>query len=223
MSGSSGARTRRRGQANLVALAAALLVVTAVAVLSLTIADGAFASAERTAGDRATADAVADRLVSADGPGSERRNVVDAGRLDADAIEGVVPPDVAIRVAVDGEPVYERGDATGGQTVRRIALVADRQAASLAPPLEFGTVTLPRRSPRATVRVDGDAGVETVRANGRVVLYDPAGIEGAHDVDLSRYETTTLRFDGDPDPGDVTVTYYPRQTRKVLVEVTVDG
>lgn len=223
MTGSAGLHIRKRGQANLVALAAALLVVTAVAALSLTIADGAFASADRPVGDRATADAVADRLVSADSPGTERRNVVNASRLDTEAIGAVVPPDVAIRVTVDGEPVYERDDATGGQTVRRIALVADRQAVSLDPPLEFGTVTLPRRSPRATVHVVGDTDVETVRANERVVLHDPAGISGSHDVDLSRYETTTLRFDGDPDPGDVTVTYYPRQTRKVLLEVTVDG
>lgn len=223
MTGSTRDGTRRRAQANLVALAVALLVVTAVAALSLTIADGAFASADRAAGDRVTAETVAERLVSADSTGTARRNVVTASRLDADAIRAVVPSDVAIRVAVDGETVYERGDVAGGRTVRRIALVADRQAVSLEPPLAFDTVTLPRRSPRVTVRVDGAADVETVRANDRIVLHDPAGIEGAFDVDISRYDTTTLRFDGDPDPGDVTVTYYPRQTRKVLLEVTVDG
>lgn len=223
MTGSTRDGPRRRAQANLVALAVALLVVTAVAALSLTIADGAFASADRAAGDRATAETVAERLVSAGSTGTARRNVVTESRLDADAIGTVVPPDVAVVVAVDGETVFERGDATDGQTVRRIALVADRQAVSLEPPLAFDTVTLPRRSPRATVRVDGAADVETVRANDRIVLHDPAGIEGTFDVDISRYDTTTLRFDGDPDPGDVTVTYYPRQTRKVLLEVTVDG
>lgn len=216
-------RSREKGQANLVALAIALLVVTTVAALSLTIADGAFASADRDAGERATAHAVADRLVSADSHVTDRRNVVNASRVDPDAIDSVVPPDADVRVTVDGETAYERGDPAGGRTARRIALVAERQAVDLEPPLQFGTVTLPRRSPRATVRVDESGAVETVRANGRVVLHDPAGVEGQHDVYLSRYETTTLRFDGDPEPGDVTVTYYPRQTRKALLEVTVDG
>jgi len=43
-------------------------------------------------------------------------------------------------------------------------LVADRQAVTLEPPLEFGTVTLPRWSPRATVGIDPTADVETVEA-----------------------------------------------------------
>ena len=208
-----------RGQANLPALAVALLVVTTVTGLAVVVADGAFAAAERDAVDRATGVAVADRLLSADSPLTERRNVLNASRMTASDVESVVPSGASVRVAVDGTVVYERGTPTG-PTVRRLALVAERQAITLRPPLEHGEVTLPRRSPRATIEVDPGADVETVRANDRVVLHDPGGVTGAHEVNLSRYETTTLRFEGNVDEGEVTVTYYPRRTTKARLEVT---
>lgn len=210
-----------RGQANLPALAVALLVVTTVAALSVTVADGAFTSADRNAAERATADALADRLVAADSPLTDRRNVLNASRLDAETVATTAPDGVDLRIAIDGETVYERGDPTG-PTARRIALIAERQAVTVDPPLERGETTLPRRTRRATIDVIADANIETVRANDRVVLHDPDGLDGEYEVSLSRYETTTLRFDGDPQRGDVTVTYYPRRTTKALLEVTVD-
>lgn len=213
-----------RAQANLPALAVALLVVTTVAGLSMTVADTAFASAERDAVDRATADAVAERLLAADGPVADRRNVLNASRLEPQTIGKIVPRHVDdVRVAVDGEVVYERGDPTGAPTVRRIGVLADRQTVTLEPPFRFGAATLPRRSPRAVIAVDGDADVETVRANDRVVLHDSDGIDGPRGFPLSRYETTTLRLSGNWSAGDVTVTYFPRRTRKARLEVTVDA
>lgn len=211
-----------RGQANLPALALALLVVTTVAGLSVTIADSAFSTAQRDASERATASAVADRLVAADSPLTERRNVLNASRLDESTVSATVPDSVDARITVGGEIVYERGNPSGGPTVRRLTVVAERQPVTIEPPLAFGTVTLPRRSPRATINVDSGAGVETVRANDRVVLYDPEGMNETYEVPLSRYETTTLRFDGSPQEGDVSVTYYPRQTTKAILEVTVE-
>ncbi|MEF8915860.1 DUF7263 family protein [Natronomonas sp.] len=211
-----------RGQANLPALAVALLVVTTVTALSVTVADSAFTSADRNAAERATADALADRLVAADSPLTDRRNVLNASRLDGENVAETTPDGVDVRIVIDGETVYKRGDPTG-PTARRIALIAERQTVSVDPPLRQGETTLPRRSPAATIDIAADAGVRTVSANDRVVLHDPDGLGGEYDVALSRYETTTLRFDGTPQPGDVTVTYYPRRTTKAVVEVTVDG
>jgi hypothetical protein len=212
-----------RGQANLPALALALLVVTTVTGLSVTIADSAFSTAQRDASQRATASAVADRLVAADSGLTERRNVLDASQLNEATVSAVTPGSVDVRVTVGRETVYERGNPSDGSTVRRLAVVAERQAITVEPPLRFGTVTLPRRSPRATITVDSGSDIRTVRANDRVVLYDPTGINGTYEVTLSRFETTTLQFDGTPQEGDVTVTYYPRQTRKALLGVTVDA
>lgn len=211
-----------RAQANLPALAVALLVVSTTTGLAIVIADGAFASAQRDATERATATAIGDRLVAADSPLTDRRNVLNETRLTHAEVAGVVPDGTDVRVAIDGDVVFERGDPSG-PTARRLVMVAERQTVTVTPPLEYGAVTLPRRSPSATVRIDASADVTAVRANDRVVLYDPAGITGRHDVRLSRYETTTLRFAGDVDPGEVAVTYYPRQTTKGRLEVTVDA
>lgn len=210
-----------RGQANLPALAVALLVVTTTAGVSVALADAAFQGADRDATARATADATAERIVAADSPVAERRNVLAERRLERAALEAVVPDGVDVRVVLAGAVRYERGDPTGGPTVRRLVLVAERQSVTVTPPLRYNEVTLPRRSPNATISISEGAQVETVRANDRVVLHDPDGVVGDHEVELSRYETTTLEFDGDPDEGDVEVTYHPRRTTKAHLEVTV--
>lgn len=213
----------RRGQANLPAVAIALILVTTVAGNSIAVADGSFRSADRDATDRAIAVATADRIVSGDSRLTERPNVLTERHLEAESVSSSVPRTVDIRVTVDGKVIYEQGNPTQGTTARRLALVAERQSIALESGFEFRTLTLPRRSPRATLTIDPDSEIETVRANDRVVLYDPAGLDGSYDVSLSRYETTTLRVDAVPAEDDVRVTYYPRQTRKALVEVTVDG
>lgn len=210
-----------RGQANLPAVAIALLVITTVAGLSVAVADSAFVHADRDAPERTTATTLTDRFVAADSPVTERRNVLVADRIDDDAVDSLLPPNRDIRVSIDDDVVYEHGDPTDGTTTRRLVLVAEKQNVTVEPRLEFGEMTLPRRSARATVDIDPNASVETVRANDRVVLYDPDGVEGEHEIALSRYETTTLRFDGTVDDGDVRVMYYPDRTRKAILEVTV--
>ncbi|WP_254546219.1 DUF7263 family protein [Halomarina pelagica] len=220
-----------RGQANLPALAVALLVLTTTASLGLLVADGAFAGATRDPAERRAAVALAERLVSAESPLTARPNVLRAGDLgafDATRLDEAFP--VArgwdVRLRVGGETVVERGDPTGGTTTRRIVLVQRRQSVTL-PAVAGDAVTLPRRSPRATIELrppDGTT-VRTVRANDRIVLHDPSGLNGTFEVALSRFETTRLRFDGDgPLPrGSVRVTYYPARTTKAELAVTVDG
>ncbi|MFC6836760.1 DUF7263 family protein [Halomarina ordinaria] len=221
---------RTRGQANLPALAVALLVLTTTAGLALVVADGAFAGAERDATERHVAVALSERLVAADSPLSDRKNVLDDAALralDAESLDESFPVVRGrdVRLRVDGETVVERGDPTGGATVRRVVVVRERQSVTL-PATGDDAVTLPRRSPRATLTLDPPGGttVETVRANGRVVLHDPAGLAGTHDVSLSRFETTRLRFaaEGPLPPPSVEVTYYPARTTKAELVVTVD-
>ncbi len=238
---SGGSGTRReardgtaRAQANLVALALALLVVSTTAVIGVVVADGAIARADRDPGERRTAVALSERLVDADGPLTARANVLDGAAvdgLDGDRLRELFPVvgDRAVRVRLDDETVAATGDATGGTTVRRVVLVRRQSTASYEPALSAAnnwSTTIPRRTPRATVRIDPPAGttVTTVRANGRVVLHDPAGLDGTFDVRLSRFDTSTLRFDveGDLPDGSVTVTHYPARTTKALLEVTVD-
>jgi hypothetical protein len=221
-----------RGQANLPALAVALLVLTAVVGASLTIADGAYASADREPEQRRLAVALSEQLVSPESPLTARANVLNEtalDALDADRLDDRFPfvEAAAVRIRVGGEPVVERGTVEGGATIRRIVLVEERKEVRIEPPLSPPnyTTTLPRRTARAVVHVDVPPATEirTVRANDRVVLHDPDGLDGDIPIRLSRFETTRLAFDvdGPLPPGSVAVTYYPANTTKAVMEVTV--
>lgn len=223
-----------RGQMNLPALAVALLVVTTVAVLGFGMADRAFVAADRDAGERRVAVALSERLVGAETPVTVRPNVLDADeieRLNATRVRALFP--VAdgrdVRVRIGDRTVAAAGDPDGGTTIRRIVLVEDREPVTLEPDLSAiePTVTLPRRSPNATVALSPPAGttVEAVRANDRVVLRNASGLAGRFAIRLSAFETTTLSFetDGPLPTGSLEVTYAPAETRKVLLAVTVDG
>ncbi|WP_323674795.1 hypothetical protein [Halorubellus sp. PRR65] len=222
----------RRAQANLVALVAALVALTTVSTLAVVVANGALADATREPVERQYATALADRLVAGDGAVSVRENVLNESRVDAldaatvRAFAGL-PEDADVRLRVDGETVVETGDVAGGTTVRRVALVVDRGPRTVTPGLDGrDRVTLPRRTPWVAVDVaPAAAEVTTVRANGRVVLHDPGGLAaGRYRVNVSRRVTPELSFAGaDLATGAVEVTYAPADSRKVVVEVTVDA
>lgn len=222
----------RRGQANLIALGAALLALTTAAGLGLALADAALAGAERQPLDRAAAEGAADRLVAADAPTTRRANVLDETAihsLNLTRLEALAPAAEgrAVRVRLDGQPLLERGTPEDGVTVRRVVLVAAETNATRSIDLaDSDSVTLPRRTERVRLAIDPatDTTVETVRADGRVVLHDPDGLDGVTAVAVSRYETTTLAFETRGDGGgSVAVTYYPTQASKAVLEVSVDG
>ncbi|MEF8843178.1 MAG: hypothetical protein V5A62_16385 [Haloarculaceae archaeon] len=218
-----------RAQANLPALAVALVVLTSTAGLSVAFADAAFEGADRDPPDRRVAAALSDRLVAAGSPTTRRANVLREGVLSLTAAEldrsFPVARGHAVRIDVGDEAVLERGDPTGGATVRRVVLVARLQTVTLAPTLDRNATTLPRRTDRITLTVDpGNATVRTVRANDRVVLHDPSGLNGTYDVRVSRFETLRLTYETDRplERGSVELTYYPVRTTKATLAVTVD-
>jgi hypothetical protein len=215
-------RVEDRGQANLLALAVSLLVLTMTVGFCLVFIDGAYQSADRDPNERRIAVALAERLVSEESSLTSRANVVNATRVRALTPTRFkrrypVVSGVDIRVRLGQETIVEQGDPTGGTTIRRVVLVERRQSVTL--PMRGDTLTLPRRSTRATINIS-DPTTTTVRANDRVVLSDPNGLQGEFEIDLSRYETTRLRIEP---TGTATVTYYPAQTTKAELVVTVDA
>ena len=223
----------RRAQMNLPALAVALLVVTTVAVVSFGMADRAYLSSERDADQRRVAVALSERLVEPETPVTARENVLDADAVDdlnASRLRSLFPvtEETDVRVRFGDRTVAAAGDPTDGTTVRRIVLVERREAITLTPDLSANDpqVTLPRRSPRVEISLSPPEGtnVTVVRANEKIVLRNNSGLFGTFDVSLSRFETTTLTFEADgPLPtGSVEVTYYPAETKKVVLAVTVD-
>lgn len=217
---------KERGQANLLALAVSLLVLTTVVGFSLAIIDGAYQNADRNPDERRVAVALAERLVSEESTLTSRSNVLNATRVRnlTDSRfnrEYPVANGTDVRIRIGDETIIEQGDSTGGTTIRRVVLVERRQSVTL--PIRGETLTLPRRSSRATITIapetETGTAVTTVRANNRVVLHDPDGLEGRFEIDLSRYETTKVRIEP---AGTATITYYPAQTTKAELVVTVD-
>jgi hypothetical protein len=219
-----------RGQVELPAVAVALLVLTGTVVFGVVVADGAFRSAERPALEQRTAAGLSDRLVGESSALTVRQNVLDSA--DLDDLDGAVlyrsglPEDGDATVLVDGETVVSTGDIEGGTRVERIVVLEKRTERTLEPELgRSRAVVLPRRTANATLTIEpSNATVETVDVNGRVVLHDESGVEGAYDVDIPPYETATLGFEADGNlSGVVTIDYYPPETQKTTLTVIVDA
>lgn len=226
-------RATRRAQANLPAFAIAVLLVTSTTSLSLFVVDGAFGAANRDPVERARASGLAASLVDADSPIAERANVLTQTRLSNlnGTLDTAFPAarGLDLRITLDDTVLVERGTPTGGTTMRRLVLVAERDTRTIEP--EFtgseNAVTLPRRASSVNVTISPPPGttVTTLRVNDRVVLHDPTGLEGAYDVSVSRFETARLAFDASDQltAGSVRLRYRPATTRKAVLEVTVDA
>lgn len=222
-----------RGQANLLALVAALFALTTAMVVGVVVADSSLAGAARDSDERHAAVAVADRLVAADSPLTNRTNVVDGSAIDdvtAARLRSRYPAlaDRAVRVTLGDEVLASAGRPAGGTTIRRVVLVERTQRVTLQPRFSGANrVTLPRRTERIELTVDPpeNVSVGAVRANGRTVLYSPDdSLDGTYEVGVSRRETVALRFDANASlsRGDVTVSLYPWRTNKSTLGVTVD-
>lgn len=222
-----------RAQTSMPGLGVAFLLLTAAVFVGLVAAEGSLGSTDRAALDRQAAVGLSERLTADRAPLTTRPNVLNASRLgslDAATLRSTygLAPDAAVRVELGDRTLAAAGDSREGRTVRRVVLVETRQRRSLTPEFTGSRrVTLPRRTDRVLVTLAPPPGttVSEVRANGRVVLREPSGLDGTYDVAVSPYETTTLRFEatGAFDRGSVRVVYFPERTRPAELEVTVDG
>lgn len=231
------ARSDREGSARalstLVSLVTAVAVLTVVTAGALIVVEDAFRETQRGDGERAVAIQISDRLVASAGPMAERPNVLDAAALDAlseadlRALGAGERFDVA--VAVDGERRVAVGDPRSGHVVRRIVLIERSERVERAPPVSTRAgddVTLPVRTDEIEVTIEppANATVTTVRSDDRVVLHDPAGLNGTYSVETARYDTLRLAFEGDGalETGDVVIAYESTTREKAVVAVTVD-
>lgn len=220
-----------RAQTSLPALGIALLLLVSTTLFAMVVAEEQLRTSGSHALERETATSVADALVAAESRLTQRANVLEndtlAG-LDAAAIESTygLESTAGIRVRLRGRTLVSRGAVDGGTTIDRIVLLEERSPRTLTPPFRASrNVTLPRRTPNATLELSpgGNATIEVVRVDGRVVLENPSGLAGTHTVPVSRYRTATLAFEGSGNlsGGDVRVSYYPARTRKATLAVTV--
>lgn len=222
-----------RAQTELPALGVAFVLLTGVAVLGVTVANSSFASAERPALERQTATSLSDRLVSGEAPLTAGENVLSAGALQSLDVSTLrdtygLGQDTAVRVRVDGELVATTGNVSRGTTVERIVLVENRTERTIQPDFDSSRTTIiPRRTSNVRLTITPPSGttVRSVLANGHVLLTNSSGLQGTFDVSLSPLETTQLQFEtlGSLTEGSVELTYEPPETRKAVLEVTVDA
>lgn len=222
-----------RGQTELPAIAIAFVLLTGTVVLGVSVANSALVSAERPALEQQTATGLSERLVSEEAPHTVRENVFDdeaVPALDESTLSEYydLPPDSDVRIRLDGDVLASTGDVTGGTTVSRIVLVERRSHETVQPDFETRrTVVLPRRTSNVTLTIEPPTGttVRTVLANDRVLLANESGIEGTVEAEISPFETTQIAFGtvGPLTEDSVRIEYAPPETRKAILEVTVDA
>lgn len=222
-----------RAQTELVALGIAFVLLTGTVVAGVVLADSSLASAEREALERQTATTLSERLVSEAATHTVRENVLSAGALTAlneTRLRDIynIPDGTDVAISLSGVTVLETGPTAKGTTVERIVLVERRTTETLRPAFDRSrTVTLPRRTSNATLHIDPPPGttVESVAANGQVILSNDTGLSGTFNVTLSSLQTTTFRFDavGVLDEGSVRIEFRPPETTKATLRVSVDA
>lgn len=222
-----------RAQLSLPALGLAFLVLTAVTVLGIAVADNAVVSSERSALDRQAAVALSDRLVSTDGPLAVRANVLDASavaKLNQTSLRAQygLSADADARITLDGDEIVSTGEVDSDPSIERLVVVEERRNRTITPSFRAGnSVILPRRTDRIqlSIRPSANATVSTVRIGERIVLHNKTGLYGKFVLSVSRLETAEISFESNTSlsSGSVSLTYYPVETRKARLGVSVDG
>lgn len=215
------ADAKTRGQAGLLALVVSLVVLTSVVGLALVVVDGAYRSADREPAERRIATSLAEKLVSEESEHTTRANVVNATELHTltgERLDRAHPftRETELRIRLGNETLVERGDPTGGTTVRRLVLREHRRQVTRS--VGEGP-TIPGGSQRATITVPPGGAATTVRANDSVILHEPDGLTGSFEIALTGPEPTRLRID----EGTATVTYAQVRTTPTELVVTVDA
>lgn len=211
----------------------AFVLLTAVLVFGVAAADTALSSSERPAIEQQAAVGLSEQLTAESAPLTTRPNTIDPAAIadltvdDLRSIYGL-SPEHDVRIQLDAETIVESGGPTSGTTIDRLVVLEQRSERTVRPALDGNrAVTLPRRTAAATVEITPptETTVRTVRANERVLLHDEDGLRGEFDLSLSRFETQRLSFEaaGLLSEGDIEITYWPVETRKATLRVTVDA
>lgn len=223
---------RRRGQASLIAVAIAVVLLAGVTLLSLSIAAGAFDTADREPIERRHAVAAADNLVANSSPLTKAPNAIDRETLTdlpPAKVRRLVPVDetVDVWIRLDDTELLRRGAPERGTTVRRLVLVERVTPVEHAHRLNGSRTTLryANRSDRLTVDLRGlPDRVETVRINGRTRLHNESGLTGRYTLRVDRQRPPQLTVIGASSLAghNVTVTAHEWRTSTGILAVTLD-
>lgn len=223
-----------RAQANLLALAAAVVVVSAALGVALLFVGGSLSAATGDPGERVLATGVADRLVAADGPLTRGEGTLNASRVENFSGQDLAmllanATDARVRISLDGEVLATRGNPRDGTTVTRLVRVVEHRTVIRRPDLstnESGDDDyVLRAAHHVEISINGSAGIlETVWLDGRLVLHDPDGLDGTFTVRLPAPGQSRVQF-AVSQPGEslVTLETVRRDVELRRLVVTVDA
>jgi hypothetical protein len=217
-----------RAQANLLGFAAAVVVVVTVTIAGAALASDALADADRQPAATYAAERLSTHLVAADAAHTRGANTLRADRianLTLADLDREVPPirDRPVSVTIGDETIVERG-AVDGDTIgedaprptnsvrveRRVRIERDVERTERIDLTERAGRTLPDHTGRVVVRIDTrrTRTVHTLRADGRVVLHDAAGLSGRYIVRVPDVRPLDVDIGSDGDgPGTVTLSW----------------
>lgn len=223
-----------RAQANLLALAAALVVVSAALGVALLYAGGSLSTATGEPGERVLATGLADRMLASDGPLSRADGTLNASKVrnfTGRDLALILPQenDAAIRVRLGGEVLARRGTIRDGTSVTRLVRVVEHRTVIRRPDLSTNESSdadyVLRAAHHVEISINGSAGIlETVWLDGRLVLHDSEGLDGTFTVRLPAPGQSRLQFSVSR-PGDalVTLATVRRDVELQRLVVTVDA
>lgn len=213
-----------RAQANLLGFVAAVVVVTTVTVAGVALAGDALADADRQPAATHAAERLSTHLVAADAAHTRGPNVLRADRT-ANLTVADLDREVAsirgrpVSVSLGDETIIERGNITGDAALRspdavrverQVRVERDIQRTERIDLTEQAGRTLSDHTARVIVRIDTHRTrtVHTVRADGRVVLHDAAGLSGRYAVRVPDVRPLDVDIGSDGDgPGAVTLSW----------------
>lgn len=224
-----------RGQANLAALAVAVVLLVAATGVGLALAGTAddTGGSER-AWEHRLAAATAARLVAAESPLTARRLVVDTGNVTVDAADlpaALAESNASVRVRLGDETLFARGAVDprvsgGGVRVGRLVLAGDGETVARRADLTRSNVTVPRGVRTVTVTPDPatNTTVTTLRVDGRIVRYDEDGVNESQTLRVDPARETALRAETATNrTGSLLVRYRRVVGEPTTLEVWVDA
>lgn len=221
-----------RAQANLLALGAAIVILTGATATALFVASGALDAATDDPGDRSLAEGLADRLIAHESPLTVTQGTLRAGnlsRFDAADLATLLPPDAAASVRLDGRILARVGDPEGGERVIRLVRVETYRTAIRLPEViandSADSDMLVRTARWIDISINGSAGqLQTVWVADRVVLENPDGLEGEFRIHVGDREEVWLHFGATHvADGQVELTVYRREVSLHRLVVVADA
>jgi hypothetical protein len=223
-----------RGQANLISFAAAVVLISAVTVSGVIVAEEALSDVVDQSQEERVASLIAAHLV-ADAASHTRRH----GVLQASASKSLTAADLttavpsfagrSARVVVHDTTIVDRGTPTKSLVRQRVLIESYTQRSrrlTLAnlPQSQSSNISLARHAGNVTVSIlpTTNRTVHTIRADGRVLRHNPGGLSTRqHHLSLPRRPVNLSIVSTGNSSGQLMITWQTANTTLAWVEVHV--